>query len=44
MDCWKYWKGCATDYTSDKLTVSVTFSDGTTDSIAFTTHLRKNKN
>ena len=41
---WKYWKGSATDYTSDKLTVSVTFSDGTTDSIAFTTHLRKNKN
>ena len=39
----KYWKGSATDYTSDKLTVSVTFSDGTTDSIAFTTHLRKNK-
>ena len=39
----KFWKGRATDYTDDKLTVNVRFSDGTTDSIVFTTHLRKNK-
>ena len=39
----KVWKGRATDYTDDKLTVNVRFSDGTTDSIVFTTHLRKNR-
>jgi len=39
----KFWKGKATDYTDDTLTVNVTFSDGTTDSIVFTTHLRKNR-
>ena len=39
----KYWSGRATNYTSDSLKISVTFSDGSTDEIIWSTNLRKNR-
>lgn len=40
---WNTWSSKATSHKASQLKIEVTFADGSTDSVIFTTHLRKNR-